>query len=122
MTATAVRALVRADARTLARDPLLGWIMLFTLGLALLLRILVPRIESALLTATGFALAPFHGLIMGGYLMTAPGLVGMVIGFLLLDERDARTLQALRVTPLGMRRYLAYRIALPLIRKAPQIV
>jgi hypothetical protein len=38
----------------------------------------------------------------------------MVVGFLLLDERDARTLTALRVTPLSMRRYLAYRIALPL--------
>jgi hypothetical protein len=25
---------------------------------------------------------------MGGYLMTAPGIVGMVIGFSLLDERD----------------------------------
>jgi fluoroquinolone transport system permease protein len=52
---------------------------------------------------------------MGGYLMTAPGLVGMVIGFLVLDERDARTLTALRVTPLSMRTYLAYRIALPLL-------
>jgi hypothetical protein len=31
--------------------------------------------------------------------MTAPGMVDMVIGFLLLDERDARTLAALRVTP-----------------------
>ena len=47
--------------------------------------------------------------------MTAPGIVGMVIGFLLLDERDARTLTALRVTPLSMRRYLAYRITLPLL-------
>ena len=47
--------------------------------------------------------------------MTAPGIVGMVIGFLLLDERDAQTLKALRVTPLSIRRYLAYRITLPLL-------
>jgi fluoroquinolone transport system permease protein len=52
---------------------------------------------------------------MSGYLMTAPGIVGMVIGFLFLDERDARTLTALRTTPLSMRQYLAYRIALPLL-------
>ena len=51
-----------------------------------------PRAGEALLAATGFDLAPYHALIMGGYLMTAPGIVGMVIGFLLLDERDARTL------------------------------
>ena len=47
--------------------------------------------------------------------MTAPGMVGMVIGFLFLDERDARTLTALRTTPLSMRQYLAYRITLPLL-------
>ena len=52
---------------------------------------------------------------MGGYLMTAPGIVGMVIGFLLLDERDAHTLTALRVTPLSIRGYLAYRLTMPLL-------
>jgi fluoroquinolone transport system permease protein len=114
MTAAAVRALVHADSRLLWRDPLLGWVLLLPFGVALLLRVLVPRAGDALLAANGFDLAPYHPLIMGGYLMTAPGIVGMVIGFLLLDERDARTLMALRVTPLSMRRYLAYRIALPL--------
>ena len=47
--------------------------------------------------------------------MTAPGMVGMVIGFLFLDERDARTLTALRTTPMSMRQYLGYRVALPLL-------
>jgi len=97
------------------RDPLLGWVLLLPLGLAVLFRVLIPRAGGALLTATGFDLAPYYPLIMGGYLMTAPGIVGMVIGFLLLDERDARTLVALRVTPLSMRRYLAYRVTLPLL-------
>lgn len=115
MNAAAVRALAQADVRALWRDPLLGWILLLPFGLALLLRVLVPRAGEALRAASGFDLAPFHPLIMSGYLMTAPGIVGMVVGFLLLDERDARTLVALRVTPLSMRRYLAYRVVLPLI-------
>lgn len=115
MKATALGALVQADTRMVLRDPLLGWLLLLPVGLALLLRVLIPRMEEVLLAATGFQLAPYHPLIMGGYVMTAPGIVGMVIGFVLLDERDARTLTALRVTPLTMRRYLAYRIALPLL-------
>lgn len=115
MRAAAVRALVHADSRLLWRDPLLGWVLLIPFGLALLLRVSIPRAADTLLAANGFDLAPYFPLIMGGYLMTAPGIVGMVIGFLLLDERDARTLMALRVTPLSMRRYLAYRITLPLI-------
>jgi fluoroquinolone transport system permease protein len=101
MRTAALTALMYADSRLLWRDPLLGWVLL-PVGLALLLRVLVPRAGEALLAAGGFDLAPYYSLIMGGYLMTAPGIVGMVIGFLLLDERDARTLTALRVTPLSI--------------------
>ena len=115
MRAATLRTLVYADSRLLWRDPLLGWVLLFPLGLAILLRVLIPGAAAALLTATGFDLAPYYALIMGGYLMTAPGIVGMVTGFLLLDERDARTLVALRVTPISMRRYLAYRVTLPVL-------
>lgn len=108
-------ALVDADSRLLWRDPLLVWVLLLPLGLALLFGALIPRMAEALSVAVGFDLAAYYPLIMGGYLMTAPGIVGMVIGFLLLDERDERTLSALRVTPLSMRRYLAYRVTLPLL-------
>ena len=115
MSAAMFRALIYADSRVLWRDPLLGWILALPIGLALLLRPLIPRVHDALVTAAGFDLTPYYPLVMGGYLMTAPGMVGMVIGFLFLDERDARTLTALRTTPLSMHEYLAYRIAVPLL-------
>jgi fluoroquinolone transport system permease protein len=104
-----------ADSRLLWRDPLLAWVLLLPIGLAVLFRGLLPRISESLSAAVGFDPAVYYPLIMGGYLMTAPGIVGMVVGFLLLDERDQRTLSALRVTPLSMRRYLAYRVTLPLL-------
>jgi fluoroquinolone transport system permease protein len=115
MSAAMFRALIYADSRVLWRDPLLGWILALPIGLALLLRPLIPRVQEGLLAGMGFDLTPYYPLVMGGYLMTAPGMVGMVIGFLFLDERDAHTLTALRTTPLSMRQYLAYRIALPLL-------
>jgi fluoroquinolone transport system permease protein len=115
MNGSVFRALVYADSRMLWRDPLLGWILAFPIGLALLLRALVPRAQVDLLAGVGFDLTPYYPLVMGGYLMTAPGMVGMVIGFLFLDERDARTLTALRTTPLSIRQYLGYRVALPLL-------
>jgi fluoroquinolone transport system permease protein len=115
MKAPGLSALMAADSRLLWRDPLLTWVLLLPLGLAALFRALIPRISEALNGAGGFDLAAYYPLIMSGYLMTAPGIVGMVIGFLLLDERDERTLSALRVTPLPMRRYLAYRVTLPLV-------
>lgn len=112
--ARTVTALIGADARLLWRDPLLGWILFMPVGLALLLRVLLPASRDALLAGADMDLATYYPLIMGGYLMTAPGIVGMIVGFLLLDERDSRTLFALRVTPLPLRRYLAYRIVVPL--------
>jgi fluoroquinolone transport system permease protein len=114
MTGGRLGALVAADSRVLWRDPLLPWMLVLPIGLALLFRVLLPAVAGALDDAAAFDLTPYHPLIMSGYLMTAPGIVGMIVGFLLLDERDARTLHALRVTPLPMRRYLAYRLALPL--------
>lgn len=114
MNPAVLRTLALADARLLARDPLLKWVLGLPIGLALLLRALIPRVQDALSTG-GVDVVPYFPLVMGGYLMTAPGIVGMVIGFLFLDERDARTLSALRVTPLSMRQYLVYRIVSPLV-------
>jgi fluoroquinolone transport system permease protein len=114
MSASAWRALAAADSRMLFRDPLLGWVLLLPLSVALMLRVLIPAITNALAN-NGFRLEPFYPLIMSGYLMTAPGIVGMVVGFMLLDERDARTFSALRVTPLSIRQYLGYRLTVPLI-------
>jgi hypothetical protein len=114
MTPAALRTLMVADARVLWRDPLLVWMTAMPIGVAALIRSVVGVVENRLV-GSGFDLSPYYPLIMGGYLMTAPGLIGFVVGFLLLDERDAGTLRALRVTPLPTTHYLAYRIAGPLV-------
>ncbi len=55
--------------------------------------------------------------LLAGYVVVAlaPLLAGAVVGFLLLDQRDDRTLLALRVTPLPLGAYLAYRLAAPTV-------
>jgi fluoroquinolone transport system permease protein len=115
MTMSSFGVLAGADRRLLWRDPLLKWVLLIPVGLALLLRILIPRAHEGLLTSASVDIAPYYPLIMGGYLMTGSGIVGMVVGFLLLDERDTRTLAALRVTPVSIRRYLLYRVSGPVL-------
>ena len=114
MRIAALRTLVAADARVLWRDPLLVWMTAVPIAMALLIRVVV-RVAEEMLAGSGFDLAPYYPVIMGGYLMSAPGMIGFVIGFLLLDERDAGTLKALQVTPLPMRDYLAYRVTGPLV-------
>ena len=45
--------------------------------------------------------------------MITPMMYGTVIGFLLLDQKDDRTLTALQVTPLTTAGYLLYRLGMP---------
>jgi hypothetical protein len=114
MTGAMLRTLIVADARVLWRDPLLIWMTAVPIGMALVIRLLAQALVN-LFPEAAPAFPQYYPVVLGGYLMTAPGMVGFVIGFLLLDERDAGTLRALRVTPLSMRHYLAYRIVGPLI-------
>ena len=54
MNTAVFRALICADSRLLWRDPLLGWILALPIGLALLLRPLIPRVQEGLLAGAGF--------------------------------------------------------------------
>lgn len=109
-----VRAQLAADAKGIGRDPLLGWVLALPLPLAVFFRLAVPAAEEWLRHSPGLDLAPYRPLLASFYLMTVPGLVGMVVGFLLLDERDENTFTALLVTPLPTRHYLLYRLGMPL--------
>lgn len=107
------RTLGPIDARSIARDSLLGWIVLLPPLLGLLLRFAAPALDTWTRQAFDFPLAPWYPLLMSNFVLMAPMIVGLVMGFLLLEERDGDTLTALLVTPLPLVAYLRYRIALP---------
>lgn len=111
----ALRALGPIDVKSIGRDPLLRWLILYPLVVAFLVRWGVPVLTAKLLVMYEFDLTPYYVLLMSFVVITTPMLTGMVIGFLLLDEKDARTLSALQVTPLTLQGYLVYRIAVPIV-------
>ena len=108
------RSMASVDLRNVRRDALLPWMAAVPLVIALLLRLGVPALSRWLRAEFGFALEPYFPLLMSFLVMTAPGMAGMVTGFLLLDERDEQVHAALRVTPVAFGTYLSYRIATPL--------
>ncbi|MBN2086191.1 MAG: hypothetical protein JW748_13310 [Anaerolineales bacterium] len=110
----AFRALGPVDARSIGRDSLLPYIVAVPLVMGLGVRFLIPYIGGLILQTSGFDLVPYYPLLISLLAMAMPLVAGTVIGFLLLDQRDDRTLAAIRVTPLGLDGYLAYRLSLPL--------
>jgi fluoroquinolone transport system permease protein len=111
----AYRALGPVDVRSVRRDSLLRWLVFLPLVIVIAVRIAVPVATSLLWERLGFDLRPYYDLIASFLYLIMPLLVGMVLGFLLLDQRDDHTLTALQVTPLSLNGYLAYRISLPLL-------
>jgi fluoroquinolone transport system permease protein len=112
---TVVRALGPIDLKNIARDSLLRWIVGLPIVLALLIRWATPMVAARLRNEYAFDLVPYYPLLVTFVLLISPMLAGMVIGFLLLDQRDDRTLTALQVTPLSLTGYLVYRMAVPML-------
>jgi fluoroquinolone transport system permease protein len=115
-TARALVALGRNDVRGTYRDPLLVMIVIapavWTSGVAAL----TPRVTVFLLRRHRFDLVPYYPLILTAFLLlTSIIIVGAVAAFLVLDEVDAGTLTALRVTPLPLSTFFAYRAATVLV-------
>ncbi|WP_029112683.1 hypothetical protein [Mycobacterium sp. URHB0044] len=110
--ARALIAFGRNDLRGTYRDPLLVMIVLapviWTTGVALL----TPRFTSTLANHNGFDLVPYYPLILTAFLLlTSIIIVGGLAAFLVLDEVDAGTLTALRVTPVPLSTLFVYRAA-----------
>jgi len=111
----AVQALGPIDAKSIQRDPLLRWLIFYPLLIAGLIHWGVPVLSAQLAAQFQFDLVPYYPLLMSFVLIMTPMLAGIVIGFLLLDQRDDQTLAALQVTPLTLNGYLVYRATMPIL-------
>lgn len=110
---TATRAVVafgRNDLRGTFRDPLLWMIVLapviWTTGVA----VLTPMVTEMMAERYGFDLIPYYPLVLTAFLLlTSIIITGAIAALLLLEELDAGTLTALRVTPIPLSTLFAYR-------------
>ncbi|MHC9291796.1 ABC transporter permease [Mycobacterium sp. LTG2003] len=100
----------RNDIRGTYRDPLLVMLVLapviWTSGVAFL----TPMFTDMLAQRYDFDLVPYYPLILTGFLLLTSIIIPGGLGaFLVLDEVDAGTMTALRVTPVPMSTFFAYR-------------
>jgi fluoroquinolone transport system permease protein len=112
MNIRALAAFGRNDIRGTYRDPLLVMIVIapviWTTGVA----VLTPRFTEMLADRYDFDLVPYYPLVLTAFLLlTSIIIVGGLASFLVLDEVDADTLTVLRVTPVPLSTFFAYRAA-----------
>lgn len=113
---TVVRALGPIDIRSVRRDSLTSWMVILPVLLALIMRWGVPLLTTRILEQYNVDLTAYYPVLLAYFFIgMCPMVFGAVIGFLLLDERDDRTLTALQVTPLPLSSYILYRVAVPIL-------
>ncbi len=111
--ARVLAAFARADGRLVRRDALLLELLVAPAVLAVPLRLAGPPAPAWVGARTGQDPAALALLALAFlFLLTTPFTAGVLVGLLLLDDRDGRVLEALRVTPLAVEGYVAYRAGL----------
>lgn len=106
-----VLALSYNDFKNVAREPMVLMMIIGPILFSIFIRYFVPYLAK---TFSGyFDLPPYYDLISSYILLMGPLLMGMVTGFLLLDERDEHTWIGVIVTPLGKKNYIFYKTLMP---------
>ncbi|MGF7060060.1 hypothetical protein [Brassicibacter mesophilus] len=106
-------ALCRNDFKNIFREPMLMAILLGPTILSITMHFGIPILSEYL--QPYFDLEQYYNIITGYLLLFVPILLGMVSGFLILDERDEHVFMTLIVTPLSLDGYILYRILLPML-------
>ncbi len=108
----------RNDVKIISRDTFLITMVGYLLAVMVVLRYLVPWLNDNLAAREGvdIVLANYYPLIVAfSAVFNGALLGGMIAGFLLLEERESGTVNAMLVTPVPVRTYLLYHIISPTI-------
>jgi fluoroquinolone transport system permease protein len=102
--------MLRGDWKNIKRDPAYFFIFIAPLLIAGFLKFGVPVLFAFLQEQLGWDMWAYLPLIYGFFLQLPAYLAGMMMGMMLLEERDEGVLMMWSVTPLGRTGYLLYRI------------
>jgi fluoroquinolone transport system permease protein len=106
---------LRYDFKLLKGDPMLYMIMAVPFILWALMQFLIPWIIDLSLQNWDLDLSGHYKQAGAFSLMLIPMMIGMVYGFILLDERDGGIITAISVTPTGKLGYLSMRLGVPIV-------
>jgi len=102
--------LIQGDFKNISRDRMFLFILVSPFLMGLGFKLLIPFLEKILWEYLSFSLFPHYTFIMAFVLMLIPLIQGMMIGFMILEDRDQHLLSYFAVTPLSRLHYLGRRL------------
>lgn len=103
--------LFKTDLKQIVRDPIMTLLLFAPLLLIVVFKLLELFLVPYLAAKAGFDILPYFPYVLSFVLLMNSGMLGIVTGFMMLDERDGNISQLLEITPLGRSGYLINRLA-----------
>jgi fluoroquinolone transport system permease protein len=100
----------RNDIKRILRDPIMAMMLIAPLLLLTAFKLMVLLLIPFIHAKTGFDVLPYSQYILAFVLITSSGMLGIVTGFMMIDERDGNIAELMSVTPLGRSGYLINRL------------
>ncbi len=98
-----------SDLKMIMRDPIMAMLFFIPVVIGILFKLLIHFLLPIALEYIEFAL-PLEPYLLSMTLMMTPYMLGVVMGFMMLDDKDGNILDLVMVTPFGRRGYLLNRI------------
>ncbi|ABR47679.1 hypothetical protein Amet_1483 [Alkaliphilus metalliredigens QYMF] len=106
---------IKADMKMIVRDPILILFFILPILISIVIRVMVHFLTPIIYDSFSLDLTQYYGYILSVVILMTPLMLGTVAGFLLIDERDSRIQELIKITPIGYTGYLINRLMLPFI-------
>jgi len=110
---------ISSDVRKIMREPFFWMILIAPFLLGWLLRFLLPYSTEQI---ERFDLSNYYPVVVALFVLVSPLYYGVILGLLVLEEKDENVLLAVAVTPLQLSNYLVARILVYTLVSLPIIV
>lgn len=100
----------KTDLKKLFREPIMALLFLFPLLLAIIFKLLLLFLVPWLSSLMEIDITQNVPYILSCILILSPGMLGVVMGFMMLDDKDGNITQLMSVTPLGLSGYIIMRL------------
>ncbi|MCF8020732.1 MAG: hypothetical protein K9L62_15230 [Vallitaleaceae bacterium] len=101
---------LKSDLKQLFREPMMTLLFLIPLIISPFFRLILDIGVPFLQRYVTFSVDAYHNYILAFVLLMVPAMLGVVMGFMLLDDKDGKIIELLSVTPFGRNGYLMVRL------------
>lgn len=100
----------KTDIKKVFGEPIIALLFIMPLFFPLLFKALLVYAVPIINNYIAFDIVPYHNYVLAMTLMLAPSMLGAVMGFTMLDDKDSHIVELMSVTPLGTSGYMMLKI------------